>query len=103
MNIVAAATLSGRELTLLTVLFGITVFLCATFLAYTIFGKELNEIRESGVLSLLVQFSTIVLIAYGLILMMSSSVITSAAGLPALTGLVGFLLGKVPGSGKVGP
>jgi hypothetical protein len=98
MNMTVAASLTNHELTLLTILFGVTLLLCATFLAYTIYDEGLAEIRESGVMSLLVQFCTIVLTAYGLLLLMSANVITSQAGLPALTGLVGFLLGKAPGA-----
>jgi hypothetical protein len=103
MSLVIAAVLTDTELILLTVLFGITILLSAAFLAYAIFNSTLEQIRDSGVLSLLVQFTTTALIAYGLILLMAASVIEAAAGLPALTGLVGFLLGKAPAAAKSPP
>jgi hypothetical protein len=100
MNAVIAATLTQLELILLTILFGVTILLSAAFLAFAIYKSTLEQIRDSGALSLLVQFTTTALIAYGLILLMAASVIPSAAGLPALTGLVGFLLGRAPAAAK---
>jgi hypothetical protein len=103
MTTIATASLSDLELTLLTVLFGVTVFLCATFLAYTILGKKPEENSRLGRSGAARPVPYHRFVAYGVIIVMSVSVISSAAGLPALTGLVGFLLGKAPGSGKIGP
>src|SRR4029077_9453702 len=98
-HFVAVASFTRLELILLTVLFGVISMLWAPSLSYTLPNCTPADIREAGVLSLIVQFLTIMLIAYGLIVLMASNVIPSEAGFSAVPGLVGFLVGKAPPPG----
>ena len=95
----AASSFSTGETVAVTVIFGLGVLLMFAFFAYAIHhvghgARDFVAVANSGFFGLAAQILLALIIAYGLILLMESKVISSSAGLPALTGLTGFLVGK---------
>ena len=94
MNMIAILHLSTGEVVGLTVIAAFIALLVLAFLAYVINGQDLPAIQTSGILGLSVQILLALFVGYGLVMLMADKVISSEAGLPALTGLAGVVVGK---------
>lgn len=95
--VVSAASrgsLSGGELVALTLVAMVVLLLALAFFAYTIKNQTWENIRDSNVFGLTLQVGIAVLVIFAIVLLMARDVITTAAGVPVITGIVGLVFGK---------
>jgi FlaA1/EpsC-like NDP-sugar epimerase len=86
--------LSNGELIAITAVTLIVLLLVETFFAYTIFKQPWENIRESNVFALIPQIGIAVLVIFVIVILMFRDVISTDAGVPVITGVVGLIFGK---------
>lgn len=95
---VAAAAAHGSpsngELIAITAVALIVLLLVETFFAYTIFKQPWDNIQSSNIFALIPQIGIAVLVIFVIVILMFRDVISTDAGVPVITGVVGLIFGK---------